>query len=266
MTRLSWGNLGERRFEAGVDRGVLYVDEAVPWNGLVSVNQGSEGGTVTPYYMDGVKYRRVTEKEEFVATLEAFTYPDEFAECDGTGYLEEIFEVTEQKRRPFGLSYRTRIGNDTEGIAHGYKIHLVYNALATPSQKAFNTLNESLEPSNFSWDMTTIPIPMPGLGPSGHIAINSTKLDPYIMSLIENELYGSALIDGHLITPTQLIDIYKSAIDEVEIDPDAISGLALLIDDPVSPDLRGLANTGVFVAPDGTRLEETTTPGLYILE
>lgn len=266
MTQLSWGNPGERRYEAGTDRGVLYTDEAVPWNGLISVNHGSEGGDVVPYYMDGEKYRNRVTREEFVASLEAFTYPDEFEECDGTAFLEGVFGVSQQVRREFGLSYRTRIGNDTEGMNHGYKIHLVYNALATPSQKAFNSLSDTPEPSNFTWDLTARPIPIPGLATSAHIVINTTRLDPYIVGLIEDELYGTALTDGSLITPQRLIALYTSALDEVEIDPDAISGLAVLVDDPISPDLRGLANTGVFVAPDGTRLEETSTPGLYQLE
>lgn len=266
MTQLSWGNPGERRYESGVDRGVLYVDTAVPWNGLISVNQGTEGGDVIPYYMDGVKYRNRVIREEFTATLEAFTYPDEFEECDGTALLEEVFSVSQQERREFGLSYRTKIGNDTEGLDHGYKIHLVYNALATPSQKAFNTLNDTPEPSNFSWDLTTRPVPVPGLAYSAHITINTTKLDPLVVQIIENELYGTLTTDGSLISPERLAEIYQNAIEEVLIEPNAITGLAILVDEEENPDLRGLANTGIFRSASGSRLEETGTPGLYTLE
>lgn len=266
MTQLSWGNPGERRYEAGVDRGVLYTNTGVPWNGLISVDEGSEGGDVIPYYLDGIKYRNRVTKEEFTATINAFTYPDEFEECDGTGLLEEVFGVGQQERREFGLSYRTKLGNDAAGLKYGYKIHLVYNALATPSTKTFNTLNDDPEASNFSWDVTTRPIPIPGLAYSAHITINTTKLDPFIVELIEHELYGTATTNPTLISPSRLAEIYRNAIEEVLIQPDAITGLAILIDEEENPDLRGLANTGIFRSTSGSRLEETGTPGLYTLE
>jgi hypothetical protein len=265
MTRLSWGDPGERRYESGVDRGVLYVATTVPWNGLTAVNQASDGGEVVPRYIDGVKYRNRVTAEEFTGTLEAFTYPDEFEQCDGTAIFEEVFDVHQQERREFGLSYRTKLGNDIQGLDYGYKIHLIYNALATPSSKDFSTLNETPDPGTFSWDITTRPIPIPGLRYSSHITINSTKMDPLIMELIENELYGTDIINGSLVTPQRLATIYQNAIEEVLIEPNAITGLAILVDEEEDPDLRGLADTGIFRSTTGSRLDPTATPGLYQL-
>lgn len=206
MTQLVWGAEGERFFEAGVDRGVLYVDNAgVAWNGLVSVNESPVGGEALPYYVDGVKYLNQAAREEFEATIEAYTYPDEFSECDGTAELKEGLFATQQVRKPFGLSYRTKIGNDLEGIDHGYKIHLVYNALTSPSKKDNTTFSEEISPFNFSWGITAKPLVLDGYRPTAHFIIDSRSTPEELLSDIEDILYGTAIENPRLPTIYELI-------------------------------------------------------------
>lgn len=265
MTRLSWGGPGDRRYEAGVDRGVLYLDEGIPWNGLISVKSASSGGDLTPYYLDGVKYLNLVDSEEFTAALEAYTYPDEFAECDGTGTMLGVFAATEQERRPFGFSYRTGLGDDIQNLDLGYRIHLVYNALASPSEKTHATISDTVEPANFTWEITTTPIPMPGLKPSAHFVIDSTKIDAFTLGLIEDELYGSSLVDAQLISPERVLEIYRSTTLLLEIEENVVTGLSMLTESDEA-DLRGQLTTGLYSATPDTRLDETSTPGLYTLE
>lgn len=207
MTRLNWGETGQRRFETGADRGVLYVPGfvGVPWNGLVSVQENSTGGEAQPYYLDGIKYLNVASKEEFEATIEAFSAPSEFGVCDGSVEIHNGLFITNQKRKPFGLSYRTLIGNDLKSTEYGYKLHFVYNALAAPSEKAFASLNDSPEPMVLSWGISTTPNLIPGYRPSAHLVIDSTKVTGYVLKLVEDVLYGTESEVPRLPTPEELI-------------------------------------------------------------
>lgn len=213
MAELTWGNPGSRYFEAGVDRGVLYLpgEEGVAWTGLISVSESPSGGEATPYYLDGVKYTNSASAEEFEATIEAYTYPDEFAVCDGTVSLEQETKglfATQQKRKPFGLSYRTRVGNDDASTDHAYKIHIIYNAMANPSQKNYETLSDDTEAMPLSWDITTTPISIPGVYYSSHLIVDSRTAYPWAMEAIEKVLYGSEDTPPVLPTPQELIDLF----------------------------------------------------------
>lgn len=212
MTRLTWGAIGERYFETGVDRGVLYVgsEEGVPWNGLVSVSESPTGGDAQPFYIDGVKYLDHKASEEFEATIEAYTYPDEFSVCDGTASVSNGLFATQQKRKPFGLCYRTRVGNDVDGIDHAYKLHLVYNAKVAPSSRASTTVSESIAPDNFSWAITTTPPFIRGHRPTAHFVIDSRETTAHLMSRIEDVLYGTADEAARLPTLPELVYIFES--------------------------------------------------------
>jgi hypothetical protein len=212
VSKLVWNAVGTRFFEVGVDRGVLYVDSqpGVPWNGLTGITENASGGEAKPYYVDGVKYLNVASSEDFEATLTAFTYPKEFGVCDGTFSPRSGFILTNQRRRPFGLSYRTKIGNDVQGQDHAYKVHLVYNALATPSDKALTTMGSSSDPTEFSWKLTTKPLLIPGFAPTAHFVFDSRDIDALALGRIEELLYGTSTTSAHLPTYDELI----SAIDE----------------------------------------------------
>ena len=212
MTRITWNAPGERFFESGVDQGVLYPRgvAGVPWNGLVSVNETPTGGEVSPRYLDGVKYLDEMSSEEFAATISAFTYPEEFAACDGTSSSGKGLSFGQQRRKPFDLVYRTGKGNDTVSLDLGYKIHLVYNAKATPSSKAYSTIKQTTDASNFSWNIVTTPIPIPGLRPLSHLIIDSTKTDSYLLAVIEDILYGTDEDDPRMPTPLEL----KTLVEE----------------------------------------------------
>lgn len=213
MPRLTWGAVGERVFEAGVDHGVLYVDGAdgVAWNGLTSVSESSSGAELSEYYVDGIKYLQLLAAEEFVATIEAYTYPDEFAQCDGTRPVGHGLFMTQQPRKEFGLSYRTKVGNDVDGIDLGYKIHLVYNALAAPTARPNNTITESVDPFNFSWTISTKPPTFVGYKPTAHMVIDSRDTPSDLLAQIEDILYGSADSDpARLPSVAELIFLFNS--------------------------------------------------------
>lgn len=212
MSRLVWNNAGERLFEVGVDRGVLYPESGpgVPWNGLISVEEVPTGGTVTPYYLDGVRYMNYLTKEEFAATIEAFTYPDEFAKCDGTNPVANGLFATRQRRESFGLSYRTLLGNDLDGVDHAYKIHLVYNAVASPAQRQNNSINDSLDPSSFSWSIFTKPPSSAAIAPTAHFVIDSRDTPSSLLNEIEDILYGSASTNPRLPSVSELMFIFES--------------------------------------------------------
>jgi len=213
MTRLLWDQLGERTYETGVDHGVLYIpdetgvyDLGVPWNGLTSVSETPSGAEANAQYADNIKYLNLISAEEFGATLEALTYPDEFAQFDGLAVPEPGVAVGQQPRRSFGLSYRTQIGNDLEGTAYGYKIHLVYGCVATPSEKAYNTINDSPEAITFSWEIATTPVAVTGLQPTALIVIDSTVVPSAGLTALEDELYGDATTGvANLPTPDAVI-------------------------------------------------------------
>lgn len=206
MEQLVWGGIGDLVYELGIDRGVLYVDgkDGVPWNGLVSVSESPKGGESKPYYLDGIKYLNRASPVEYTATIEAYTYPEEFAECDGTELVENGLFATAQRRKSFGLSYRTKIANDVDGLDHGYKIHLIYNASATPSQRANNTMSESVEPYNFSWQVTTVPVKLDGHKPTAHYIIDSRKSPAGLLGQIEEILYGNSIQASRLPTVGEL--------------------------------------------------------------
>lgn len=211
MSRLTWDNTGERLFETGVKNGVLYPIQAegkytkgVAWNGLISVTESPSGAEATPLYADDIKYVNLLSNEEFGATIEAYTYPDEFAECDGSGTLAEGVLLGQQKRKVFGLCYRTTIGNDVDGNDHGYKLHLIYGCLAAPSEKAYSTINDNPDAITFSWEVTTTPVNVTGFKPTSQITIDSTKVAKEKMTAIEALLYGSENKEPSLPLPDEL--------------------------------------------------------------
>lgn len=210
MSRLIWGTYGERFYEAGVDRGVLYVAglSGVAWNGLLSVAESPSGGDATPYYIDGVKYLNISSSEEYEAVLTALSHPAQFEACNGSLMIHNGLFATQQPRKSFGLSYRTLVGNDSNGIDHGYKLHLVYGALAAPSQRTNRSLGGSAEPSAFSWSITTKPPAVAGLKRTAHYVIDSRSTDSVILAEIEDLLYGTETEDAELPTPDELIAIF----------------------------------------------------------
>ena len=210
MATLTWDVQGERYYETGVSKGVLYpfkegkYSKGVAWNGLTAVNENPSGAEPTPLYADNIKYLNLLSNEEFAATVEAYTYPDEFAECDGSAELAAGVSVGQQKRIPFGLSYVTKLGNDTDGQDHGYKIHLIYGALAKPSQKNYATINDNPEAITFSWELSTTPVAVPNMKPTACITIDSKKVTPENLKKIEDKLYGKDSEEATLPTPTEL--------------------------------------------------------------
>lgn len=197
MSRLTWDNNGERLYETGVKQGVLYPIQAdgkyskgVAWNGLTAVTESPSGAEATALYADDIKYLNLISNEEFGATIEAYTYPDEFAECDGSASLVDGVTLGQQKRKTFGLCYRTSLGNDVDGNDYGYKLHLVYGCLAAPSEKAYATINDSPEAITFSWEISTTPVNVAGFKPTSQITIDSTKADKTKLTALEDVLYG----------------------------------------------------------------------------
>lgn len=212
MPRVTWDVIGERFYEIGVDRGVLYPTSAlgIAWSGLISVSETPSGGEPRPFYIDGIKYVNISAAEEFEAAIGAFSSPSEFAPCDGVARIQNGLLVTNQPRKPFGLSYRSNLGNDTDGMDHAYKIHLVYNALAAPSQRANNTIDDSVNPSIFNWSITTLPPAITGYKPTAHLVIDSRYTDPAKLSEIEDLLYGTVATSSSLPTPDELIAIFNA--------------------------------------------------------
>lgn len=218
MSKLTWDQIGERLFETGVDRGVVYPAEngAYPsgaaWSGLINVNESPSGAEPTPLYADNIKYLNLISAEDFGASIEAYTYPDEFSECVGEKEIATGVKISQQKRKAFGLSYRSLIGNDTDGSDYGYKIHLVYGCLAAPSEKAHNTINESPEAGTFSWEISTTPVDVQGHKPTAHIEIDSTKCKASELEALENILYGSAGSSARLPLPDELLTIFSTSV------------------------------------------------------
>lgn len=214
MSKLVWNEAGKRLYETGVDRGVLYVsngqggyESGVVWNGLVSVNESPSGAEATPLYAGNIKYVELMSNEEFGASIEAYTYPEEFEQCDGSAELAAGVTIGQQPRKAFGLSYRTKIGNDTAGDEHGYKIHLIYGAKAAPTEKSYTTINDSPEAITFSWEVTTTPIEVDGFKPTATLTIDSTKVTPEKLEAIEKKLYGDTATEATLPTPAEILAI-----------------------------------------------------------
>ena len=196
MSKLVWDKTGERYYETGVKNGVLYIptegvySKGVAWNGLTAVTESPSGAEATALYADDMKYLSLYSAEEFGATIEAYTYPDEFAQCDGSAELTKGVSIGQQTRKTFGLCYRTTIGNDTNGNDYGYKLHMIYGCMASPSEKAYATINDSPDAITFSWEVTTTPVSVAGFKPTASITIDSTKANPTKLAALEDILYG----------------------------------------------------------------------------
>lgn len=208
---LVWDAAGERLYETGVKKGVLYVQgddgnypKGVAWNGLTGVTESPSGAEANAIYADDMKYLNLYSAEEFGATIEAYTYPDEFAECDGSAELTTGVNIGQQKRKAFGMCYRTVLGNDITGEDYGYKLHIIYGAMASPSEKAYATINDSPEAITFSWEVTTTPVNVAGLKPTASLVIDSTKADPTKLTALETILYGSESVDPRLPLPDEI--------------------------------------------------------------
>lgn len=217
MSKLVWDQTGERLYETGVRNGVLYIptdgvySKGVAWNGLTAVTESPSGAEATPLYADDIKYLNLMSAEEFGATIEAYTYPEDFAECDGSASLADGVYIGQQVRKTFGLSYRTVVGNDTEGADYGYKLHLIYGALAAPSEKAYATINDSPEAITFSWEVTTTPVSVNGFKPTASITIDSTKADAAKLAALEAILYGSESEEARLPLPDEIATLMNTA-------------------------------------------------------
>lgn len=208
MAKLAWDKIGERFYETGVDRGVLYPQSSgtypkgVAWNGLTKVSESPSGAEATALYANNRKYLNLYSAEDFGGTIEAYTYPDEFGECNGEGELLTGVSLAQQTRKPFGLAYRSIIGNDTELNKHGYKLHLVYGAMASPSEVERSTVNDSPEAATLSWEFTTTPVEVTGFEPTAHLVIDSTKVDKAKLAALETILYGADAASGGSDTGT----------------------------------------------------------------
>ena len=216
MSKLVWDQTGERLYETGVKYGVLYVQEGtaypngVAWNGLTAVTESPSGAEATPLYADDIKYLNLMSAEEFGATIEAYTYPDEFMVCDGSASLLDGVYIGQQSRKAFGMCYRTTIGNDIENNEYGYKLHLIYGALAAPSEKAYATINDSPEAITFSWEVTTTPVNVTGYKPTASITIDSTKVDAAALAALEAVLYGTESEEARLPLPDEVIALINA--------------------------------------------------------
>lgn len=217
MAKLVWDKTGERLYETGVSHGVLYVQDStgaypagVAWNGLTAVTESPSGAEATPLYADDIKYLELRSAEEFGATIEAYTYPKEFEACDGSAELAEGVTIGQQDRKAFGLCYRTIVGNDVKKNDLGYKLHLIYGATASPSEKGYQTVNDSPEAITFSWEVTTTPINVDGFKPTSSLTIDSTKVNETKLAALEAKLYGTESVEATLPTPDEVAAIFAS--------------------------------------------------------
>ena len=226
--KLVWDKTGEHYYETGVKNGVLYPMSAsgtypkgVAWNGLTAITESPSGAEATALYADDIKYLNLMSNEEFGATVEAYTYPDEFAECDGSASLAEGVYIGQQARKTFGLCYRTTLGNDSKGNDYGYKLHIIYGAMASPSEKAYSTINDSPDAITFSWELSTTPVAVANFKPTASLTIDSTKVDPQKLASLEEILYGkdgtgedhsTGAVDPRLPLPDEIANIMKGSV------------------------------------------------------
>lgn len=270
MVKLAWDSVGERLYETGADHGVLFLPDGggaytdgVAWNGLTTVTEKPSGAEANPQFADNIKYLNLISAEEFAATLEAFTYPDEFSQFDGLATPTPGVHVGQQARRTFGLCYRTKIGNDVDGDDLGYKLHLVYGCQAAPSEKAYNTINDSPEAITFSWEITTTPVLVTDMKPTSIITIDSTKVDADALAALELILYGDVAVDPALPTPDDVIALFEGTITEATptaptydsgtntITIPTVTGVTYFIDgDPVTGGVVITENTIVTARPN----------------
>ena len=217
MAKLVWDQTGERLYETGVKQGVLYVKEngtygnGVAWNGLTAITESPSGAETTPLYADDIKYLNLLSTEEFAATIEAYTYPDEFMQCDGSASLSTGVYIGQQSRKTFGMCYRTVLGNDEDNNDYGYKLHLIYGCLAAPSEKGYSTINDSPEAITFSWEVSTTPENVTGHKPTATITIDSTKADKQKLAALEAILYGSETEEPRLPLPDEVASLMAAA-------------------------------------------------------
>lgn len=218
MAKIVWDAIGEHTFETGVRNGVLYLknvegvyDTGVAWNGLTSVSESPEGAEPTDLYADDIKYLTLMSAENFKATIEAYTYPVEFEECDGSATIADGVTIGQQSRKPFGLCYRTSIGNDTDGNEHGYKLHIVYGCQASPSEKQYSTINDSPDAVTFSWEVSTTPVNVNGKKPTATLIIDSTKADKAKLTALEAILYGAESTEPRLPLPDEIATLMAKA-------------------------------------------------------
>lgn len=226
--KLVWDKTGEHYYETGVKNGVLYPMSAsgtypkgVAWNGLTAITESPSGAEATALYADDIKYLNLMSNEEFGATVEAYTYPDEFAECDGSASLTEGVYIGQQARKTFGLCYRTTLGNDSKGNDYGYKLHIIYGAMASPSEKAYSTINDSPDAITFSWELSTTPVAVANFKPTASLTIDSTKVDAQKLATLEEILYGkdgsgedhsTGAADPRLPLPDEIANIMKGSV------------------------------------------------------
>jgi hypothetical protein len=218
MARLIWDEVGQRFFETGVKNGVLYVQDndgsyknGVVWNGLTAVTESPSGAEETPLYADDVKYLTLRSAEEFGATVEAYTYPEEFEQCDGSASIADGVTIGQQARRAFGLCYRTSVGNDIQGQNFSYKLHLIYGCTVAPSEKSYSTINDNPEAITFSWELSTVPVPVDGFSPTASLVIDASKVDEGKMQQLENALFGDAENEATLLLPNQIMELLNQA-------------------------------------------------------
>lgn len=218
MSKLVWDATGERLYETGVSNGVIYPQSSsgtypkgAAWNGLTAITESPSGAEPTALYADNIKYLNLMSAEEFGFSIEAYTYPPEFAECNGEASLATGVSITQQKRKQFGLSYKSLIGNDVDGDSYGYKLHLVYGALAAPSEMAHNSVNDSPEATTMSWECSTTPVTVAGFKPTSHIVIDSTKADPTKLVALEAKLYGTESEEAMLPLPDEVVTLMNTA-------------------------------------------------------
>lgn len=216
MARLIWDEVGQRFFETGVKNGVLYVQEddgsyknGVVWNGLTAVTESPSGAEETPLYADDVKYLTLRSAEEFGATVEAYTYPEEFEQCDGSATIANGVTIGQQARRAFGLCYRTSVGNDIQGQNFSYKLHLIYGCTVAPSEKSYSTINDNPEAITFSWELSTVPVPVDGFSPTASLVIDASKVDEGKMQQLEDALFGDESNEAKLLLPNEIMEMLK---------------------------------------------------------
>lgn len=256
MSRIVWDATGERLYETGVKNCVLYVQEngvynkGVPWNGITSIDESPSGAEATPLYADDIKYLNLQSAEEFGASVEAYTYPDEFAECDGSSVIAPGVTIGQQSRKPFGLCYKTTVGNDTDGNDHGYKLHLIYGALAAPSEKAYATINDSPEAISFSWEISTTPVNVSGFKPTASLIVDSTQTSASALSALEDVLYGTASTNPRLPFPDEVAALMDDSSNNY-----AVSLYLVNVENTNTDDIASNTYTGTISAIDGYTIE-----------